>query len=79
MSLDVAVAPDITLTFGVPILIQKVADAESTTEGLRRAILRCKRGRKNLFAIAEHVLQKCIASSFPAALSTLGTTILIEL
>jgi len=39
MSLDVAVAPDITLTFGVPVMIQKVADAEPTTQALRRTIL----------------------------------------
>ena len=39
MSLDIPVAPDITLTFGVPIMVQKVADPEPTTQGLRQAIL----------------------------------------
>jgi len=39
MSLDVAVAPDITLTFGVPIMIQAVPGAAPVNEGLKRAIL----------------------------------------
>jgi uncharacterized protein (TIGR02466 family) len=39
MSLDVAIAPDITLTFGVPIMIQAVPGAAPVNEGLKRAIL----------------------------------------
>jgi hypothetical protein len=37
MSLDAAVAPDITLTFGVPIMIQTVPGAAPVNEGLKRA------------------------------------------
>ena len=33
MSLDVAVAPDITLTFGVPVMIQMVPGAAPFNEG----------------------------------------------
>jgi len=43
MSLDIAVAPDITLTFGVPIMIQTVAGAAPVNEGLTRAILERER------------------------------------
>jgi uncharacterized protein (TIGR02466 family) len=39
MSLDVAVAPDITLTFGVPVMIRMMPDAEPVSRGLRQAIL----------------------------------------
>lgn len=39
MSLDVAIAPDITLTFGVPILIQAVPDTAPINDGLNRIIL----------------------------------------
>ncbi len=39
MSLDIAVSPDITLTFGVPILAQTVANGAAVNDGLRRAIL----------------------------------------
>ena len=39
MSLDVALAPDITVTFGVPVMIQAVPSAAPVNEGLQRAIL----------------------------------------
>jgi len=39
MSLDVAVAPDITLTFGVPVMIHMVPGAAAVNDGLKRAIL----------------------------------------
>ena len=39
MSLEVTIAPDITLTFGVPILIQVMPDAAAVNEGLKRIIL----------------------------------------
>jgi len=39
MSLDVAVAPDITVTFGVPVMIQTVPGAAAVNESLKRAIL----------------------------------------
>ncbi len=39
MSLDVAVAPDITLTFATPVLAQTVAGSGPVNEGLRRAIM----------------------------------------
>ncbi len=39
MSLDVAAAPDITLTFGVPIMIHMVPGAAPFNDGLKRLIL----------------------------------------
>ncbi|MGH6933591.1 MAG: putative 2OG-Fe(II) oxygenase [Dongiaceae bacterium] len=39
MTLDIAITPEITLTFNVPVLIQNMPDAESVNSGLRRAIL----------------------------------------
>ena len=39
MTLDVAVASDITVTFGVPVMIQAVPGAAPVNEGLKRAIL----------------------------------------
>ena len=39
MSLDVAIAPDINITFGVPLMIQKVPGAAPFNDGLRRLIL----------------------------------------
>jgi uncharacterized protein (TIGR02466 family) len=39
MSLDVPVAPDITLTFGVPVMIHMVPGAAAFNDGLRRVIL----------------------------------------
>jgi uncharacterized protein (TIGR02466 family) len=39
MTLDVAVSPEITLTFNVPVLIQTTPGAEAVNQGLLRAIL----------------------------------------
>ena len=39
MSLDVAVTPDITVTFGVPVMIHMVPGAAPFNDGLRRIIL----------------------------------------
>jgi uncharacterized protein (TIGR02466 family) len=39
MSLDVAVTPDITLTFGVPVMIHMVPGAAPFNDGLKRLIL----------------------------------------
>ena len=39
MSLDIAVAPDITVTFGVPVMIHMVPGAAPFNDGLRRVIL----------------------------------------
>jgi uncharacterized protein (TIGR02466 family) len=39
MTLDVAVAPDITLTFATPVLIQTIPASEALNAGLRRAIM----------------------------------------
>ena len=39
MSLDIALAPDITVTFGVPVMIHMVPGAAPFNDGLRRIIL----------------------------------------
>ena len=39
MSLDVPLAPDITLTFGVPVMIHMVPGAAAFNDGLKRIIL----------------------------------------
>ena len=39
MSLDVAVSPEVTLTFCVPVLVQTMPGAEPINQGLQRAIL----------------------------------------
>jgi uncharacterized protein (TIGR02466 family) len=48
MSLDVAVAPDITLTFATPLLVQTVPGSGPVNEGLRRAILGRERSEPGL-------------------------------
>jgi uncharacterized protein (TIGR02466 family) len=48
MSLEVGIAPDISLAFAVPVMVRRVARFEATNPGLRKAILAREQASKGI-------------------------------
>ena len=48
MSLEIGIAPDITLAFAVPVMVRRMAKFEATNPGLRKAILTREQASKGI-------------------------------